>query len=217
MSLYYIRSLDGIRALAVFLVILFHWKLPLLHLEFGWSGVSIFFVLSGYLITRILINSKQTTLGHYLKVFYVKRTLRIFPLYYGYLIAFGLFLVLVKVFSLPGFTRDILSIKSEFLLLLTYTYNFSQLLHLLGEHVQRGSMFIGHLWSLSVEEQFYLIFPFVVYFCSTKSLRYILLAIVVLCPILRLGAGEYLHDKGTTDLVGQIIYRGTMFQADALA
>ena len=82
----YSRPLDGLRALAVLLVVFFHagW------LRFGWIGVQIFFVLSGYLITTGLLESRGDSVGAYLKRFYGRRALRIFPLYYAYLAVIAL-------------------------------------------------------------------------------------------------------------------------------
>ena len=80
----YIRSLDGLRAVAILLVMLFHF---FFILEIGWIGVQIFFVLSGFLITTILLKSKEHSFTSYVKRFYWRRALRIFPLYYFYLLA----------------------------------------------------------------------------------------------------------------------------------
>ena len=78
----HVPSLDGIRAVSILIVIGFH----LGFLGFGWAGVQIFFVLSGYLITGILVaDREQYSLTPYLKRFYWRRSLRIFPVYYGYL------------------------------------------------------------------------------------------------------------------------------------
>ena len=90
----YIKALDGLRALAILLVMLFHFYFLL---EVGWIGVQLFFVLSGYLITSILLNSKTDQLGDYLKRFYWRRSLRIFPLYYLYLIAIAVLYLAVHI------------------------------------------------------------------------------------------------------------------------
>jgi len=73
-----LAGLDGLRAVAVLLVVVFHDEL----LEFGWVGVQTFFALSGYLITGLLYRARDVPLGSYLKDFYGRRALRIFPLYY---------------------------------------------------------------------------------------------------------------------------------------
>lgn len=77
-TLPYVPALDGLRGIAIILVLALHYSL----LPCGWIGVQIFFVLSGYLITKILLQEKTRPLGEYLKRFYVRRSLRIFPLYF---------------------------------------------------------------------------------------------------------------------------------------
>ena len=74
----HIPLLDGFRAMAIIFVLLVHTKL--LAFQFGWIGVPMFFVLSGFLITRILLDNK--TSGNYFKAFYFRRVVRIFPIYY---------------------------------------------------------------------------------------------------------------------------------------
>ncbi len=104
----YIPGLDGIRALSAIAVILFHLEIPAFGL--GWTGVDCFFVLSGFLITGILIESKNSI--HYFRNFYIKRSLRIFPIYYLVVIIVFLF------FEYNGaFVKSIVYY-------LTYTQNF---------------------------------------------------------------------------------------------
>ena len=88
MKLGYVRGLDGLRALAIILVMSFHAGLN----QFGWLGVQLFFVLSGFLITGILWNQKgdSNPIGFKLKKFWIRRSLRIFPLYFGVLILTGI-------------------------------------------------------------------------------------------------------------------------------
>ena len=90
----YIKSLDGIRALAVLLIMVYHANL----LHFSWVAVQLFFVLSGFLITGILWREKHKPglTGYKYKKFLVRRTLRIFPLYFGYLAILGISYLLFK-------------------------------------------------------------------------------------------------------------------------
>src|SRR3954471_20683813 len=100
----HVPALDGVRGLAVFLVLLFHFMLlqgsgPVVRIiqktwGYGWSGVDLFFVLSGFLITGILLDAKRkmTSAGPFYKNFYARRTVRIFPLYYAFLVVFLLIL-----------------------------------------------------------------------------------------------------------------------------
>ena len=127
-------ELDGIRALA-FLAVFWNHARPATH-NWGAMGVQVFFALSGFLITRILVQAETGALGPDLGRFYVRRTLRIFPLYYALLVVVGLGRGWVD----PGWH-------------LTYTYNI---------RVYLGHAFddvLAHFWTLCVEEQFYLIYP----------------------------------------------------------
>ncbi|OQX68208.1 MAG: hypothetical protein B6A08_11230 [Sorangiineae bacterium NIC37A_2] len=162
-------GLDGLRALAVLLVVFFHQEL----LGIGWIGVQIFFVLSGFLITRILVQSKELPLRAYLVEFYGRRSLRIFPLYFGVLGAFAL---------LAALGMEAQGVREGLPFAATYTYNFW---HASDAFVH--SKLISHFWSLCVEEQFYLIWPFFIFFCRPSALRAALLSIVFLGPLVRLG------------------------------
>lgn len=94
----YIPELDGVRAIAVISVMIFHIGV----FPIGWMGVPLFFVLSGYLITSILVRTRSSTLKDYLATFFWRRTVRIFPLYYAYL-TFNLVLSVVAGLSLSGY------------------------------------------------------------------------------------------------------------------
>ena len=111
----YVRSLDGVRALAIILVMSFHANLN----HFGWMGVQLFFVLSGYLITGILWKEKglEGSVGFKLKKFWVRRSLRIFPLYFGFLIIIG---VVYLLFQFPGYYPTYIPY------LATYTFNYTR-------------------------------------------------------------------------------------------
>src|SRR5438552_3870358 len=108
----YNKSLDGLRGIAILLVILYHFG----YLGAGWAGVQIFFVLSGYLITSILCAEKEQPIGFYLKRFYWRRSLRIFPLYFGCL------LVLSLVYAVSG-KPPLFANRWQYLF--TYTYNYA--------------------------------------------------------------------------------------------
>lgn len=156
MKLKYYHNLDGLRAIAAFGVLIAHclkvdelpgqrWLYPLV--QQGNSGVSLFFVLSGFVITRILLSSTDSP--RYFINFYGRRTLRIFPLYYLALCCY-LFLpwLLNWVDHLPRF--------SEAWYHFAYLQNFARTF----EWKFSGP---GHYWSLAVEEHFYLIWPAIVY------------------------------------------------------
>ena len=162
-----VPALDGLRGIAILLVIVSHylgayWRTA----SAGWTGVNLFFVLSGFLITGILLDAKDKP--HYFRNFYARRTLRIFPLYY---------LVLVLVFVVAPWipsldTESYRALAGRQVWFWTYTANFY-----VGAYGEIGAdpfacNWIGllHLWSLSVEEQFYLVWPFIVLFTSRRQL-----------------------------------------------
>lgn len=177
MKLNYINKLDGLRAFAALMVIFFHFvggygEVPALLKKismFGQTGVDLFFVLSGFLITRILISSK-TTDEYYFSNFYIKRTLRIFPLYYGYLLIFYFIMPLLQLHEYHGFSQQI------------YHYVFLQNIAMTFHWDFFGPI---HYWSLGIEEHFYLFWPLVVYFCNIKQLRGLIWGILIGAVILR--------------------------------
>jgi len=146
----------------------------------GHLGVTIFFVLSGFLITSILIEQRHQKLGHYLAVFYQRRSLRIFPLYYAYVLALGLAFL---------FVGRPLGFDTNWPYLITYTTNFAPL-----DPNWFTSAFYGHLWSLGVEEQFYLLWPFLIYFLSPKGSKVLMVALLVTCPLIRMVMYAVLSD-----------------------
>jgi peptidoglycan/LPS O-acetylase OafA/YrhL len=143
-------ALDGLRGVACLLVVFYH-NFPALHgyLFFGWLAMDIFFVLSGFLITDILIN----TIGseNFLKNFYARRLLRVFPLYFTSMILFLLVLPFVINFPFP---------IDYFLSNQIYYWTFLQN-WLLILHPHPSQSYLNHLWSMAVEEQFYLLWPFI--------------------------------------------------------
>ncbi|MEQ8336344.1 MAG: acyltransferase [Cyclobacteriaceae bacterium] len=196
----YIRSLDGVRALAIVLVLLFHFYYVL---EIGWIGVQIFFVLSGYLITNILISSKEgSNLSSYLKRFYWRRTLRIFPLYYAYLIGVTVIYFLT---SKPEIFPEIVGY------LYSYTYNLQPLY---GELT--FDPFFTHFWSLSVEEQFYLVWPLLIFLLNEKQTKIAIATLILAVPFFRYFFAEWIFEMGYSE-PGEILYRFTISHFDAFA
>ncbi|GAB3339285.1 acyltransferase [Larkinella ripae] len=150
----YLTQLDGVRFIAVALVLYDHWMAERNSLPLGPLGVTIFFVLSGFLITRILLSSKEKLadrpdgLSFYLKTFYIRRTIRIFPLYY-----FSLFLLFI--FNVPP-------VREKLAWCVLYATN------IYIAYYQQWLGVIDHFWSLAVEEQVYLIFPLLLFFVPRK-------------------------------------------------
>ena len=171
--------IDGLRGIAVLAVIWFHasvfffevlggdtsgydtyYRLTLL----GQTGVDLFFVISGFLITGILIDTADHE--HKFKKFYIRRALRIFPIYYGFLLFFTLILVSQSYWS------DVFSWKHVSFYI--YMQNWSFQSH------QDIFALLNHTWSLAVEEQFYLVWPCLFWFLYKRSFK----STVVFCCII---------------------------------
>ena len=176
----HIPVLDGIRGLAIIMVLVAHFTtiiegylkeyFPLtgpictkLALS-GLMGVDLFFVLSGFLITGILLDTKNTR--GFFKKFYARRFLRIFPLYYG--ILFVLFFALPTIISFDPAANEMADHQWW---LWAYLTNFP------GHPAWDMSLLfrLGHFWSLAVEEHFYFVWPFIVYFAPSRQLKRICL------------------------------------------
>lgn len=216
----YIESLDGIRGIAILLVILTHWPFVFLNISFGWTGVNIFFVLSGFLITKILVSNKQWGTMHFLKAFYVNRILRIFPLYFGYLIftSFAFYWLSLIFSDNIAIKESQVELNTAWPYLISFTYNYILLFSQITPFNYKTSFFYGHFWSLSVEEQFYLFLPVIAYFSTLITLKRLAISLIILCPILRFIVGIYKDDIPIESFVlGSIIYVNNFFQADALA
>ena len=184
----HIAALDGLRGVAILLVLFKHaFELlgnstqPILKTietfsGVGWIGVDLFFVLSGYLITSILLNSKDSE--GYFRNFYSRRALRIFPAYYACLVV-----VLLIVPHLPSRVGSALDLSRG--------TTGQSWLWLYGTNVKitlNRDWYFGALdpfWSLSVEEHFYLVWPALVFLMSPRSLRRVCGWLILIAPALR--------------------------------
>jgi len=156
-----INALDGVRGIAAAVVVLSHflvstaipdapwWKV----VKGGWLGVDLFFVLSGFLITGVLLDTRDGP--HYLRSFYVRRVLRIFPLYYASVLL--VWIVIVFVEHAGGRLSGYDAIGWSF----AYANNIAIALKKTWQY-QSDWLGLSHFWSLAVEEQFYLVWPFVI-------------------------------------------------------
>jgi len=153
-----ILSLNGLRGIAILLVLLYHNFAYFQITYFGWVGVDLFFVLSGFLITRILLSAKES--DHYFKNFYIRRALRIFPLYY---LSILIFLFIEHALPLPA----TMSFSNHLDFYLSY---FQNLLYFQKSDQPLGHSILNHLWSLSVEEHFYILWPWFVFYLTEKQL-----------------------------------------------
>jgi peptidoglycan/LPS O-acetylase OafA/YrhL len=163
----YIRQIDGLRFVAIFLVLAFHFAPCLDSYEsIGYFGVDLFFVISGFLITGILLRTKDSFAEDY-KNFLGRRALRIFPLYYATLLV--LFITGNSV------------IRNYFPYFITYTYNYAYEVHRSAIPHDHSNMV--HFWSLAVEEQFYLTWPCIVLLLRNNItlLKRITLFVIIVC------------------------------------
>lgn len=183
----YVPQLDGLRALAVLMVFLHHaFNIPLL-----WAGVDLFFILSGYLITNILVRDRdRLTFGRMLGSFYLRRAERILP---AYLIA----IVLIVVFT-----------QNQWAHLWIYYATFLQNIPYAFHLVPAGPLI--PLWSLAVEQQFYLVWPVLVFFLPSRWLAPTMVGVLLLSPLLRAVATPLFAQS-------EAIYCLTPFRLDAMA
>lgn len=202
-------ELDGIRGCAILLVLVWHYVQNQLHPEVGtllayfrqaigftWSGVDLFFVLSGFLIAGILIDQRGSP--HYFRAFYIRRVCRIFPLYY---INIGIFLAFLawqsdldQVFA-PLFGGSEVPLWSYF----SFTQNI-----FMGANNSAGAGWLAVTWSLAVEEQFYLLLPFIVWIVPRNRLPLVFLWVAGTAIFLR------------SSMPGLSAYINTPWRADAL-
>lgn len=200
----YLPYLDGLRAVAVLLVIWSHFpfvagstlsetiaKISSV-LRTGYIGVDLFFVLSGFLITRILLAERRAMGGISFRAFYFNRFLRIFPIYY--------LCVAIYAFVFARGDGDLLS-------LLTYTFNFYKPFH-------PEPAALEHTWSLSVEEQFYLIWPFLI---SAIPLRWGRIVTGAIIPLISLMAALIIAGWFESTLAGSIIYMSVVTRMMSLS
>lgn len=174
-----IGELDGIRALAILAVLAVHLfanpltqrvagalhgaqKAAFLIVAHGWLGVDLFFVLSGFLITGILLDSRRKKT--YFRDFWVRRALRILPLVFA----------VVAIDTIAYHPQPLYVLMALF-----FSVDFAQFFGL-------GNNGMGPLWSLAVEEQFYLVWPFLVFFVRSRTLAIITIAVIVIEPIVRI-------------------------------
>lgn len=174
----HLPALDGVRGLAILLVMTTHFMLVyqgsivdrLVGMvgRFGWSGVDLFFVLSGFLITGILLDNRDQP--HYFRNFYARRTLRIFPLYY-----FVIFFATIVIPLLPFAWTYLFPIESWTKpLYWLYLSNFAIVFS--GDD---ANDMLGLTWSLAIEEQFYLVWPILVLLLSRRGLMIACIGAVV--------------------------------------
>jgi peptidoglycan/LPS O-acetylase OafA/YrhL len=182
-------ELDGVRGLACLTVLIWHYVFVPLDLGrgplsarfpalviLGPSGVDLFFVLSGFLIGGILFDNRHSP--SYFRTFYVRRVCRIFPVYYVMVISFVIGSALIP----TGTACDLWLLKDP---MPTYSYaTFSQNFYMSGAGTA-GAKWMAMSWSVAVEEQFYMLFPLVVWLVPRGRMCYLVLGAIVAAPVLR--------------------------------
>lgn len=210
-----IPALDGLRALAILLVFVSHYGGGL-HGNFvmriighvrerGWIGVDLFFVLSGFLITGILYDTRNDP--GYFRKFYARRALRIFPVFYATAV-----LLLLLTPLLRWHWRPMQALFLVYLGNIPATRDFS--LYLVDSGRSKVlTLFLAHLWSLCVEEQFYLLWPLLVWMARTRQ-RILWLALVVM--VAELGVRTWIVQHTTFGDAQNLMFRNLPFRADTL-
>lgn len=201
-------AIQALRGAAVLLVVLFHALTR--YVPFGWVGVWLFFVISGFVITLSLEKLSSTLRkSDVILTFYQKRTKRIVPLYIVILLIGCL---ICAVMALAG-RSDVPPALDHLPFLLSFTYNFYRMISAY-EHTE----LFGHLWSLCVEEQFYVIYPFAFLLLGRIARIRLLVFVILACPLGRLCLHLYLNNAGYSEgQIATIIYLCPFSNFDAFS
>jgi peptidoglycan/LPS O-acetylase OafA/YrhL len=215
----HILALDGLRGIAILLVVFSHFVsnlqltangiayVPIALAHAGWAGVDLFFVLSGFLITGILVDARGSP--YYFKAFYARRALRILPAYYGFLLVI---FVVMPLLNVNVGSNSMLARQHQG----WYWLHLTNVMMALGEIPGKGPYPQTLFWSLAVEEQFYFLWPAVVALCSPKTLKTVCVAGLVGCIILRI-AGTLAGMTGLAVSVLPFTRGDTLFAGALLA
>ena len=207
----YIDTLTGLRGVAILMVLMYHLVLDgYLQQQHGiiggiralmwtgWTGVDLFFAISGFLITNILLDTRLKP--HYFRSFHIHRILRIFPLYY--LVLAVIFLARPLFLHHPALAA-IYPSNGGFIAYLFFVQNWWMPLF------DPGRFLLGHFWTLAVEEQFYLLWPLIVWRTRSRTLFQICIVGAFLCPLIR-----YLYARH--DPTSMFVYMSTAARFDTL-
>jgi peptidoglycan/LPS O-acetylase OafA/YrhL len=206
-----LKELDGVRGVAVLMVMTAHifsqaevfWKNGLteffsLATAMGLTGVDFFFVLSGFLITSILLKNKGQQ--HYFRNFYARRSLRIFPVYY-----FCITIIFIGYFVFGN--ASIQTVFSTGFWFYSYLHNWIYAIN------AAPGLYFSHLWSLAIEEQFYLTWPLVIFFVDRKYLFQIGTGVILLALAVRIFV---VFGLGNLDIINTFPYYSTITRIDSL-
>ncbi len=218
-SITYFKSFDGIRGFCCLLILILHYRFTTYNMPayIAYFGLHSFFIMSAFFITKTLLKDMErtTSMWQCLKVYCFKRFVRTFPLYFFYLLLLvPLYLTLVKVFKTDfGLLTEL---KQFGIMLLTFTYNYRESLqYIIDKKMTIHTIYTPHLWSMSFEEQFYVVFFFFLFFTPKKYLKPIGIFMLVAIPVVRIIG--YLHMNQQTndhELITLILSRNALFQID---
>jgi peptidoglycan/LPS O-acetylase OafA/YrhL len=193
-----IPALDGLRGFAIGTVLLFHYT----YFRVGWVTISLFYVLSAYLITTRLLVLRSLPPTTYLSRFFMLRIARIFPLYF--------FALTVGTIGYAVLTWPV-EWPRVFPYLATFSFNFYPIIE--GDE---SPFVFCHFWSLATEEQFYLMWPFLVLLIPVRLLKSVALLFIITAPACRAVLGELLRGALPTELISRSIYYFPICHVDAL-
>jgi peptidoglycan/LPS O-acetylase OafA/YrhL len=182
-----IPEIDGLRALAALSVFVHHvFEYPALVrvTGAGWIGVDLFFVISGYLITTILLGLRGSP--HYFRNFYIRRTLRIFPPYYALFVLGLIYAVFDRSYHFSGRLWTAYALYATSLVVVRPWYFGAE------SHLPGPARAIEVTWSLSIEELFYILWAPAVRFLKNRQLEVLVFSIILLAPVIR----WYVHSAG---------------------
>lgn len=198
------RNLDGLRAIGILMVMFRHFYGGFFNCSILWTSIDLLFALSGLLITGILIETKDDP--RYFQKFYMRRLLRIFPLYYLLILFFAFF-----IYFISNHPEAFNYYKSNWVYFLTYTQNWCYILNGIPAEGH-----LNHTWSLAVDEQIYLLWPLLIWWCRTKKQLMILCAATLGSSLLfRLGYTIYLDFRPSLDPVAY--FHHTLCRIDSFA
>jgi peptidoglycan/LPS O-acetylase OafA/YrhL len=196
-----IPELDGLRGIAIGMVLIYHYFLVIIQVPPGsvaayllatgrltWSGVDLFFVLSGFLIGGILLDARGSS--NFFRVFYARRFFRIVPIYGIFLFGFFAFLLLIRSGKAPAFA-DVPMNEIPWLAYPVFLQNF----WMVAKNTM-GMIVLSATWSLAIEEQFYLTLPSLVHFFDSRRLLQIVIGGILSAPILRI-ALRYFYPRNS--------------------
>ena len=209
------QSFDGLRGIAILMVFTIHYGdmvVPAKYVECLWTGVDLFFVLSGFLITGILWDSVDSPTFY--RNFYTRRALRIFPLYYGFFLCVAALTPLLHLHYDPMLWTNLLYLQN---FTVAFAPQHNPTVIMIGQVIRtiRPTVGLGVTWSLCVEEHFYLLWPFVVRYARGRRRLLISICFAGIVLVMALRTALYLHDP-VRYRASSFLYRASFTRFDTL-